>query len=111
MKLGADDQHADSVHIRRDRSLNPVLLPFMIVFFLLTAVAIAVLITVASAVYLLAVAGAALWGLVRPRPEGLDRRQTVRRTVDVINQLALRSRRGKHARPGFVPRALVPFTR
>jgi hypothetical protein len=83
----------------------------MIVFFLLTAVAIAVLVTVASVVYLLAVAGAALWGLLRPRRDGLSRRQMVRVTIDVVNKLALRSRRGRHARPGLLPRALVPFTR
>jgi hypothetical protein len=110
MKLGAD-KHADSVHYRRDRSLNPILLPFMIVFFLLTAVAIAVLVTVASVVYLLAVAGAALWGLLRPRRDGLSRRQMMRATIEVVNKLALRSRRGRHARPGLLPRALVPFTR
>jgi len=110
MKLGAD-QHADSAHYRRDRSLNPVLLPFMIVFFLLTVVLIAVLITAASLVYLLAAVGAALWGLVRPRPDGLSRRQTVGATVQVINKIALRSRRGRHARPGLLPRSLVPFTR
>jgi hypothetical protein len=108
MTLDADKE---SVHYRRDRSLNPVLLPFMIVFFLLTAVAIAVLITVAAAVYLLAVAGAALWGLVRPRPDGLNRRQTVGATVEVINKIALRPRRGRHARPGLLPRSLVSFTR
>ena len=110
MKLGAD-KHADSVHYRRDRSLNPVLLPFMIVFFLLTAVAVAVLITVAAAVYLLAVAGAALWGLVRPRREGRSRRQMVRATVEVVNKVALKPRRGRHARPGLLPRVMVPFTR
>lgn len=37
MKLGAEE-HAGSAHYRRDRSLNPILLPFMIVFFLLSAV-------------------------------------------------------------------------
>jgi hypothetical protein len=110
MKLGAD-KHADSVHYRRDRSLNPILLPFMIVFFLLTAVAIAVLITAASVVYLLAVAGAALWGLLRPRRDGLSRGQTVRATIEVVNKVALKSRRGRHARSGLLPRALVPFTR
>ncbi|GAA3432244.1 hypothetical protein [Kutzneria kofuensis] len=110
MKLGAD-KHADSVHYRRDRSLNPILLPFMIVFFLLTAVAIAVLITVAAVAYLLAVGGAALWGLVRPRPGGLSRRETVGATVQVINKVALKSRRGRHARPRLLPRSLVPFTR
>src|SRR5262245_45796044 len=110
MKLGADE-HADSVHYRRDRSLNPILLPFMIVFFLLTGGVIAVLITVAAVVYLLAVAGAALWGLVRPRPDGLSRRQTVGATVEVINKLALRTRRGRHSRAGLLPRSLVPFTR
>jgi hypothetical protein len=110
MKLGAEE-HAGSVHYRRDRSLNPVLLPFMIVFFLLTAVLIAVLITVASCVYLLAVAGAALWGLVRPRRDGLSRRQMVRVTVEVINKLALRTRRGRHTRTRLLPRGLVPFTR
>lgn len=110
MKLSADE-HADSVHYRRDRSLNPILLPFMIVFFLLSAAAIAVLITAASVVYLLAVGGAALWGLVRPRPVGLSRRQAVGATVEVINKIALRSRRGRHARPGVLPRSLVPFTR
>lgn len=110
MKLGADE-YAGSVHYRRDRSLNPILLPFMIVFFLLTAVAIAVLITVAAVVYLLAVGGAALWGLVRPRPEGLSRRETMGATVQVINKVALKSRRGRHARPGLLPRSLAPFTR
>ena len=110
MKLGADE-HADSTHYRRDRSLNPFLLPFMIVFFLLSVVAIAVLITVASVVYLLAVAGAALCGLVRPRPAGLSRRQTVGATVEVINKVALRTRRGRHARPRALARSLVPFTR
>jgi hypothetical protein len=110
MKLGADE-HADSVHYRRDRSLNPVLLPFMIVFFLLTAVGIAVLITGAAVVYLLAVAGAAMWGLVRPKRKGMSRRETVGVTVEVINKVALRSRRGRHARPGMLPRSLVPFTR
>ena len=110
MTLGAD-KHADSVHYRRDRSLNPILLPFMIVLFLLTVVGIAVLITAASLVYLLAVAGAALWGVVRPRPDGLSRRRTVGSTVQVINKIALRPRRGRHARPGLLPRALVPFTR
>jgi hypothetical protein len=110
MKLGAD-KHADSVHYRRDRSLSPILLPFMIVFFLLTAVAIAVLITVASAVYLLAVAGAALWGLLRPRRDGLSRRQMVSVTIGAVNKMALRSRRGRHARPGLLPRSLVSFTR
>lgn len=110
MKLGAD-KRADSVHYRRDRSLNPILLPFMIVFFLLTAVGIAVVITVAAVVYLLAVAGSALVGLVRPKPEGLSRGQTVRATVEVINKVALKPRRGKHARPRLLPRSLVPFTR
>jgi hypothetical protein len=110
MKLGSD-QREDSARYRRDRSLNPVLLPFMLVFFLVTLVVIAVLITAAAAVYLLAVAGAVLWGLVRPRPEGLSRRQTIGATVQVINKLAVRSRRGRHARPGLLPRALVPFTR
>ena len=110
MKLGADE-HTDSVHYRRDRSLNPILLPFMIILFLLTVVAIALLITAASVLYLLAVAGAALWGLVRPRPEGLSRRQTVGATVGVVNKIVLRSRRGRHARAGLLPRSLVPFTR
>ncbi|MFC0547217.1 hypothetical protein [Kutzneria chonburiensis] len=110
MKLGADE-HADSVHYRRDRSLNPILLPFMIVFFLLTAVVIAVLITVAATAYLLAVAGAALWGLVRPKRDGLSRRQMVGVTVEVINKVALRTRRGRHAKTGLLPRALVLFTR
>ena len=110
MKLGAD-KHADSVHYHRDRSLNPILLPFMIVFFLLTAMAIAVLITVAAVVYLLAMAGAAVWGLVRPRRDGLSRRQMVGVTVEVINKVALRARRGRHAKAGLLPRALVPFTR
>ena len=110
MTLGAD-KHADSVHYRRDRSLNPILLPFMIVFFLLSAVAIAVLITAAAVVYLVVVAGAALWGLVRPRPDGLSRRQTVGATVEVINKIALRPRRGRHTRAGLLPRSLVPFTR
>ena len=110
MKLGAD-KRADSVHYRRDRSLNPILLPFMIVFFLLTAVAIAVLITGAAVVYLLAMAGAAMWGLVRPKRQGLSRRETVGATVGVVNKAALRSRRGRHARPGVLPRSLVSFTR
>jgi hypothetical protein len=110
MAMGADE-HADPVRYRRDHSLNPILLPFMIVLFLLTVIAIAVLITVASTVYLLAVGGAALWGLVRPRPDGLSRRETVGATVKVINKLALRSRRGRHARLGLLPRSLVPFTR
>ncbi|MFI9386292.1 hypothetical protein [Kutzneria sp. NPDC052558] len=110
MKLGAD-QHADSARYRRDRSLNPILLPFMIVFFLVTVVLIAVLITAASLVYLLAAAGAALWGLVRPRPDGLTRRQTVGATVRAVNTVVIRTRRGRHARPGLLPRALVSFTR
>ena len=109
MKLGAEE-HAGSAHYRRDRSLNPILLPFMVVFFLLSAVVIAVLITAAAMVYLVAVGIAALWGLVRPRREGLSRRQTVGATVEVVNKIALRPHRGRHARPGLLPRSLVPFT-
>ena len=66
--------------------------PVGVVVFLVSIVLIAVLITVAAVAYVIALGGAALWGLVRPRAKGISRRQTVRATVAAFNAFVVKIR-------------------
>lgn len=69
---------------------SPALLPVTAVFFLVSIVLVAVLINVAAVLYLVATAGASLWGLVRPRPDGLTRRQSVAQARRVVSDFLVR---------------------